>query len=918
MQTSSRWVVAAAVSLGFTALASPRAQSGTQTAAVQNPAVPNPSDRVMAMVALAEERRIALRLDDAVTIIEEAIAEAERTGDRFGLAKTHREKGSILQSMGRTPDALIWIERALAEYEAIGDRAGIASSLSGLLSVAVPGSDRARTAGYGARALQLYSELGDERGRAIVLLNLARQDETSAVANGRLTEVLAIADRLGSFELRGSALKIRGGRQFTSGDLAAAQATLESAIAAFERAPDVEDRASTYLMLGRVYRAHGDFEDAIRHYQRAIDILAPTRERFALVEAVNAKAVALGYLERNDEAIATYEHGLALARESGNPRLIDFMLGNLAGGLVGAKDYARALPILQEVLARKPEPYIAAFRYDQLAVSLANLGRASEAMAPMDESMRISRELKQTDSMDSRLDDRAMILARLGRYTEAVADVREALAVVDQVRTRLIPQDYLKRGYGDRVQQFYARGVDILSRLGRGPEALEMAEQGRARAFLDLLAARESADPALATRGAAAAAMPSGAALGSASTGRTLSVAEIAATAARLHSTILTYWVGDDATTVWVIGPDGRERDLRLPIGRNRLATLVAATTAPLRESGGSVSTRGADEMLTALPLRGLGLLALTRDDRSSWRELYKSLIEPIRSSLPARGGQVTIVPHGPLFQLSFAALQSPAGRYLVEDYVLNYAPAISVLDFTSRRQVVVASNTAAPWVVIGNPSALPAVGKTPLSPLPGAAREIASIAAIAPRGDVTRLEGGSADESALFRALDAKHPSVLHFATHGFVFDDPKQPPFLALQRTGDSPGVDGRLTLDEVYGLSLSTDLVVLSACRTGFGQVSSDGIVGLTRGFFYAGAPSVMATFWDVTDETTAILMPGFYRNYVRAKGKSASLRSAQLALLADLRAGRVVVMASGRRVTLPEHPLLWAAFFLSGEP
>ena len=119
-------------------------------------------------------------------------------------------------------------------------------------------------------------------------------------------------------------------------------------------------------------------------------------------------------------------------------------------------------------------------------------------------------------------------------------------------------------------------------------------------------------------------------------------------------------------------------------------------------------------------------------------------------------------------------------------------------------------------------------------------------------------------------------------------------------------------------MYGLKLDTDLVVLSACRSGSGKISSDGVMGLTRGFFYAGSPSVVATFWDVVDESTERLMAGFYRQYVKTHAKGASLRAAQLALLADLRAGKVVVTAGGRKITLPEHPLLWAAFFLSGEP
>jgi CHAT domain-containing protein len=204
------------------------------------------------------------------------------------------------------------------------------------------------------------------------------------------------------------------------------------------------------------------------------------------------------------------------------------------------------------------------------------------------------------------------------------------------------------------------------------------------------------------------------------------------------------------------------------------------------------------------------------------------------------------------------------------------------------------------------------------LPALPGAAREMNAISAMAPRGKALRLEGAGAGEEALGAMIAESRPSVLHFATHGFVFDDAKRPPFLALNSSGTSAATDGRLTLDEVYGLKLSTDLVVLSACRTGAGQVSSDGIVGLTRGFLYAGTPTVIATFWDVVDEATASLMSGFYRRYAGSRAKGASLRSAQLALLNNLRAGKVIITAGSRNVALPEHPLLWAAFFLSGEP
>jgi CHAT domain-containing protein len=543
----------------------------------------------------------------------------------------------------------------------------------------------------------------------------------------------------------------------------------------------------------------------------------------------------------------------------------------------------------------------------------------------VNEAIRLRRELKLSNELQMDLVTRASVLSALGRFEDALTDAREALAIVEQIRNTVLPSDFLKRGYNERVNSSYAWMVNALSRLGRGSEALEVNEQGRSRAFLDLLAGRESSDPALATPGPGVLPQPSGADLASEALGKPLDAAGISRTAGRLKSTILNYWVVDDAVLIWIVRPGLATTHVRVPVASKKLGDLVAATTAALRGTSGATATRGVespeaaqvpDDDLMALPMRGLGVIALAGDDKSAWRELYKTLIDPVRAQLPARGSRLTIVPHGPLFQLSFAALQSTAGRYLVEDYELAYAPAISVLDFTGRRQQETAA-TKGPWTIVGNPQALPSIGSRPLQRLPGAEREIATIAAIAPKGS-GRLEGAGADEAALGRALNASHPSVLHFATHGFVFDDPKKQPFLALNRRSDKAAEDGRLTLDEVYGLTLNTDLVVLSACRSGSGRISSDGVIGLTRGFFYAGSPSVLATFWDVVDESTERLMSGFYRQYVKSHAKGASLRSAQLALLADLRAGKVIVTAGGREVTLPEHPLLWAAFFLSGEP
>ncbi len=204
---------------------------------------------------------------------------------------------------------------------------------------------------------------------------------------------------------------------------------------------------------------------------------------------------------------------------------------------------------------------------------------------------------------------------------------------------------------------------------------------------------------------------------------------------------------------------------------------------------------------------------------------------------------------------------------------------------------------------------------------LPGlaAARvEVRSIASmIGPGAD--QLVGGRASEAAVRAALPGAR--VAHFATHAIVSDDDPLGSYLMLGKSSVGAGAsekDGRLTASEVGGLSLSADLVVLGACRSARGPVSSDGIAGLTRAFMTAGAPSVVATLWDVSDQATARVMTRFYAGYLTGTPKDRALRSAQLALLIDLRAGRVTRKVGDTTLKYAEHPHLWAGAILIGAP
>jgi CHAT domain-containing protein len=199
-----------------------------------------------------------------------------------------------------------------------------------------------------------------------------------------------------------------------------------------------------------------------------------------------------------------------------------------------------------------------------------------------------------------------------------------------------------------------------------------------------------------------------------------------------------------------------------------------------------------------------------------------------------------------------------------------------------------------------------------PLPPLPGAAAAARAVSQLLAPAAVTALLGDDATPSRLLTA--APRATVLDFATHAFVDDAQPEKTYLALEGANDR----GRFTLDDVYRLHLDARLVVLEACRTGLGKISGDGVAGFSRAFFFAGAASVMATLWDIADRPTSVMLPHFYTALRAGQPPSEALRTAQLQVIRDLRAGRIRVPTLRGTAPLPPSPRYWAGFTLFGEP
>jgi CHAT domain-containing protein len=260
-----------------------------------------------------------------------------------------------------------------------------------------------------------------------------------------------------------------------------------------------------------------------------------------------------------------------------------------------------------------------------------------------------------------------------------------------------------------------------------------------------------------------------------------------------------------------------------------------------------------------------------------------------------------------------FAALRDRQGRYLVERFAVHAAPAGGLFDRLARSARTPPG--AGRVLLVANPTSLPRVpGEPALAPLPGAEAEVRAIAGLWPRDRVTMLSGAGATETRVL--ADAARYSVIHLATHAVVRDSNPSASFLALG-SGGGEGVSGELTPDKIYGLSLQADLVVLSACRSGGGAPTGDGIAAIARAFVSAGTPSLIASVWDVADAPTTRLLPAFYRAWLGGADKASALRIAQLGLIRDLRAGRVSIATRLGDIVLPEDPAFWAGFVLIGD-
>ncbi len=561
------------------------------------------------------------------------------------------------------------------------------------------------------------------------------------------------------------------------------------------------------------------------------------------------------------------------------------------------------------------------------------------------------------------LKSESIILTKIGTLRYYLGDLKEAeKKLYDALKIQEVLQnqanDSQKIAIFETQQTAYEILQQVLVAQNKFEIALEVAERGRARTFAEQLMKRiasrngSTANNPTPFQPLSLAAMRNLAAQSNrtfvvysvvkASTGKTKQRFSTQSAAASLY--------------IWVLRPD-RKIDFQQVDAKtiqakwSQLQTAQAQTCTATDSVFDNLVSCWVEQMQVQMgvksrdPQPGSKISATIKGQNPSTNlemlnELHGLLIKPIAELLPTDPtAQVTIVPQGKLFLVPFQALKNDTGRYMVESHTLSVANSLSSLTLsTELAQMNAAASRSQPQLsdtnlIVGNPT-MPTIVNSglayPLSPLPGSEKEAQAIAKLL---NTEPLIGPNATKSSILSKLSTARR--MHFATHGF-FDEvrgigsaialaPDTASLTELSRETQTTEaqvseaqlfskatremqprnlfnqeINGFLTAQEIASQSLRADLVVLSACNTGQGRITGDGVLGLSRSFLTAGAASIVVSLWAVPDSPTATLMERFYLNQASTANKPQALRQAMLDTMK----------------TNP-NPRDWGAFLLIGE-
>ncbi len=883
---------------------------------------------------------------------EQRLVIARELKDQGGEERALRYLGNSYFQLGAYKKAIEYQEKRLAVVQIIKDYKGEGQASAVLGNAYGRLGNYAKAIEYSKQAFTIAQKLKDRAMEILALGNLgAAYSEMGNYSKAVVYQEkrLAATRKFNNRGEEGEALGGLGNAYREMGNYSKAIELHEQQLAIAQEIKDRQKESKALSSLGSDYGALGNYSKAIEFYEQSLAIAREIKYRNGEGSVLGNLGNIYQELGNYNKAIEYQKQHLAIAREFKDRRSEGIALSNLGNTYFFLGDYNKAvehygqsLEILEEIQDRQGLGIV--------ALSLANVyrtfGSYSKAVELYEQSLAISRELKTQAGEGKALGGLGNAYYYQGKYSKAIEFYQQYLAIAREIQDRLGEGQSLNNlgaallksgkltaaektlfdgiavwellrqtGVGNDAQKIsifeqQARTYRILQRVlvaqNKTNRALEIAERGRARAFVELLAQRLATDAKAektdkqATRSALAVSP---------------SVAQIQQIAKAQNATLVQYSILFDGFKIqgkeearqselyiWVIPPTGeisfRTVDLK-PLWQQQNSSLADL----VEQSRDTIGARGrSDVWASQTPEQ---VQRLQAQQTRNLKQLHGLLIAPIADLLPQDPNQrVIFMPQGELFLVPFPALLDARGTALIEQHTILTAPSIQVLELTrqQRQAMQPAKHKTQNALIVGNPTmpkVVTRVGDPPvqLSDLPGAKQEAVAIAKLF---NTQAITGAQATKTAI--AQQMPQARIIHLATHGLL-DDTKGlgvPGAIALAPAGTGELNDGLLTAAEILDMRLNAELVVLSACDTGRGRITGDGVIGLSRSLITAGVPSIVVSLWKVPDDSTAFLMTEFYKNLRTTNDKAQALRQAML-------------------MTKQKYsdPLHWAAFTLIGE-
>lgn len=891
----------------------------------------NPSQEADVCRKLAHAYATQGKYRDAFSYLKRALAMDSTLADNtLAVIDDYRELGIVKAYMGDYREALTWLNKSLDLNEGMERSAkdikktSLADTYLSLAQVNLSLGNFRESERYGESALAVYRTIPGEASAVVecqLLLGTVQRDL------GDLKEAVTLLRRSVDEARR---LGLNTARQHQAlGEVFLMRGESEEGIRHKMLAIDEAERSRIkpqmvmmYMRMGDTWQKLGDQKKAEFYYQKAMSM------------KVHLDGDTLGFMPsssmRYAEAAKAYDY-YAQSGAAMGLALVSLRLGELRSQAGDADSALIMFTAADEAFTKAGSKEGMAKANLELGKVLAKKKIFDGAAGRLEKALSLTRQPDLVWQIKFAI---ATIEEETGSVDRAFRSYQEAIAVIDDMRGNISIEEFKTLFANTKVEVYdrmilllLTRDISGLTREEAGRLAFHYNEQARSRTFLDMLGnkrieAKNIGDTALLAREQLlrlkiqqmskqqhltvdfAQQQSLGEELEQAyrefdeliatiklnnpayATVMNVDPPDVAEIQKRLddQTALLEYWVSDKAVVVWTV------------TARKASATRVALDRSDLQ--------RLLTGCRNSIAYRDVALM------QRSLRQLHQTLVEPVLEEIHGFK-KLVVIPHRTLHFLPFQALITTRNTFLVEDFVITYAPAASVYAYCKEREVRPGSS------FLG--VALADFGFGNLPPLPGTEAEVKVLSQLYPQSE-SRF-GADCEETSLKQTLPAY--DYVHIATHG-VFN-PHEPVYSYLLMA-PSEQDDGRLTVDEIFGLNMRSRLVSLSACETALGELSQgDELVGLSRAFIYAGAPAVLVSLWKVEDSSTAFLMTRFHQYIASGKTAGEALSLAQRELIRrDLRPEGVVALSSpdftairsSLDVSTLDNPFFWAPFVLVG--